>query len=90
MIDRNLAISLLPIPAGTFAGMTEKLDYLSSLGVNAVELQPIHEFNELEYYAVREPSSHFRNSAASSMVGVDQQIHVAWHLCFDMFAVASY
>lgn len=37
---------------GTYAGMIEKLDYLQRLGVNAVELMPVHEFNELEYYQV--------------------------------------
>ena len=37
---------------GTFSGILEKLDYLSTLGINALELQPIHEFNELEYYGV--------------------------------------
>lgn len=35
---------------GTYAGMIEKLDYLKSLGVTAVELMPVFEFNELEYY----------------------------------------
>ena len=39
--------------AGTFAGILEKLDYLSTLGINALELQPVQEFNELEYYGVR-------------------------------------
>lgn len=38
---------------GTYAGVVEKLDYLKRLGVNAIELLPVHEFNELEYYAVR-------------------------------------
>ncbi len=38
--------------AGTYAGIVEKLDYLRRLGVNAIELLPVHEFNELEYYAV--------------------------------------
>lgn len=38
--------------AGTFAGILEKLDYLTTVGVNALELQPVHEFNELEYYGV--------------------------------------
>jgi isoamylase len=33
---------------GTFAAVIEKIPYLQSLGVNAVELMPIHEFNELE------------------------------------------
>lgn len=36
---------------GTYAGMIERLDYLANLGVNAVELLPVQEFNELEYYA---------------------------------------
>lgn len=35
---------------GTYAGVVEKLDYLRSLGVNAIELLPLQEFNELEYY----------------------------------------
>jgi pullulanase/glycogen debranching enzyme len=35
---------------GTYAGMTERLDYLQELGVTAIELLPIFEFNELEYY----------------------------------------
>ncbi len=34
-------------------GIVEKLPYLKRLGVNAIELLPVHEFNELEYYAVR-------------------------------------
>lgn len=34
--------------AGTFLGMIEKIPYLKELGVNAVELMPIHEFNERE------------------------------------------
>lgn len=36
---------------GTYAGVTENLEYLKSLGINAIELLPVHEFNELEYYA---------------------------------------
>ena len=38
--------------AGTYAGLVEKLGYLKRLGVNAIELLPVQEFNELEYYAV--------------------------------------
>ena len=37
---------------GTYAGMMEKLDYLMYLGINAIELLPVYEFNELEYYEV--------------------------------------
>lgn len=33
---------------GTFLGMIEKIPYLKELGVNAVELLPIHEFDENE------------------------------------------
>lgn len=35
---------------GTFAGLTEKLPYLLELGVNAVELMPIFEFDEMLDY----------------------------------------
>lgn len=34
---------------GTFLGLIEKIPHLVELGVNAVELLPIHEFDELEY-----------------------------------------
>ncbi|MDQ4100430.1 MAG: glycogen debranching protein GlgX, partial [Chloroflexota bacterium] len=33
---------------GTFAGIREKIAYLKALGVNCVELLPIHEFDEFE------------------------------------------
>ena len=33
---------------GTFLGIIEKIPYLKSLGVNVIELMPIHEFNEME------------------------------------------
>ena len=33
---------------GTFAGIMEKLDYLGRLGVNAIELMPIFEFDETQ------------------------------------------
>lgn len=31
---------------GTFDGLRQKIPYLKALGINCVELQPIHEFNE--------------------------------------------
>lgn len=34
---------------GTFLGVIEKIPYLKELGINAVELMPIQEFNECEY-----------------------------------------
>jgi glycogen operon protein len=33
---------------GTFAGILEKIPYLKKLGINCVELMPIHEFDEFE------------------------------------------
>lgn len=34
--------------SGTFAGIREKIPYLKELGVNCIELMPIHEFDEFE------------------------------------------
>lgn len=34
---------------GTFLGIIEKIPHLAELGVNAIELMPMQEFNELEY-----------------------------------------
>lgn len=34
---------------GTYLGVIEKIPHLVELGINAVELMPIHEFNECEY-----------------------------------------
>ena len=33
---------------GTFEGLREKIPYLKELGVNAVELMPVFEFDEME------------------------------------------
>ncbi|NGX34588.1 MAG: hypothetical protein K1060chlam1_00941 [Candidatus Anoxychlamydiales bacterium] len=37
---------------GTFLGIIEKIDYLKELGVNAIELMPIYEFDETSYNRV--------------------------------------
>jgi isoamylase len=37
---------------GTYLGLIDKLDYLSDLGVTAIELLPIHEFDPREYHRV--------------------------------------
>lgn len=37
---------------GTFAGVMEKIPYLKALGINAVELMPIFEFDEMRDYRV--------------------------------------
>lgn len=44
---------------GTFLGVVEKIPYLQSLGVNAVELLPIFEFNECEH-SMKNPKTHAR------------------------------
>jgi isoamylase/glycogen operon protein len=38
---------------GTFSGITEKIPYLKSLGVNALEILPLFEFNECENLIVQ-------------------------------------
>lgn len=48
----NSRIEFAYCDAGTYAGITENLGYLKSLGINAIELLPVHEFNEMEYYRV--------------------------------------
>jgi isoamylase len=42
---------------GTYLGLIEKIPFLKELGVNAVELMPIHEFNEEETLQTN-PKSH--------------------------------
>lgn len=42
---------------GTFAGVLEKLDYIKSLGVNAIELMPVHEFEEVQKWSVNDKNS---------------------------------
>jgi glycogen operon protein len=37
---------------GTFSALREKIPYLKELGINCVELMPIHEFDEFENYRV--------------------------------------
>ncbi|MCB9497585.1 MAG: glycogen debranching protein GlgX [Fibrobacteria bacterium] len=39
---------------GTFAGMREKIPHLKELGVNCVELMPIHEYDEFENSRISE------------------------------------
>lgn len=42
---------------GTFLGLIEKIPYLKDLGINAVELLPIHEFDETDYH-LQNPKTH--------------------------------
>lgn len=40
---------------GTYAGLMEKIPHLKRMGFNAIELLPINEFNECEYYGPMNP-----------------------------------
>jgi len=46
---------------GTYRGLKEKIPYLQRLGVTAVELLPIQEFNEMEYIHEHSPRRELRN-----------------------------
>lgn len=54
--------SAYQMPAGTYLGLVEKLDYLQALGINAIELLPVQEFNELEYYQVQPLATNISHS----------------------------
>jgi glycogen operon protein len=54
---------------GTFAGVREKIPYLKELGVNCVELMPIHEFDEFENYRVTPDGRKLMNYWGYSNVG---------------------
>jgi isoamylase len=45
---RHPSSGVAPEKRGTFAGVIEKIPYLKSLGITAVELLPIHEFDEYD------------------------------------------
>lgn len=47
--------------AGTYRGLIESIPHLQDLGINAIELLPIHEFNEMEYYHQNDPRKKLRN-----------------------------
>ncbi len=46
---------------GTYKGFIEKIPYLKSLGVTSIELLPVYEFDEMEYYHQNDPRSQLRN-----------------------------
>ena len=74
---------------GTFAGLVEKIPYLQSLGVTAVELMPIYEFEECgnvlkdpttgaqlyDYWGYNPISFFVPNAAYSSAPGVSGPVH---------------
>lgn len=52
----------LPTPLrGTYLGVVDKIPHLLQLGINAVELLPVFEFDELEFQRIQSPRSHMVN-----------------------------
>jgi len=60
---------------GTYRGQREKIPYLNELGVTAVELIPVHEFNEGQFYLGLIPACTTRNSEFSAMDGLSDTAH---------------
>lgn len=50
-----------PSLRGTFAGLAARAQYLASLGVTAVELLPVFEYDELEFQRFPNPRDHMVN-----------------------------
>lgn len=46
---------------GTYAAFAERIPYLRSLGITAVELMPLHEFDEMELWLENGSRRHLRN-----------------------------
>eukprot|EP00899_Mesostigma_viride_P015107 jgi/Mesvir1/23598/Mv18284-RA.1 len=53
---------------GSYLGVVEKVDHLKELGVNAVELLPVYEFDELEFQRRENPRKHMVNTWGYSTV----------------------
>lgn len=45
---KDASSGVTPGAEGTYEGLRQKIPYLKDLGVNAVELMPIFEFDEME------------------------------------------
>ncbi len=54
---------------GTYAGLLEKIPYLRELGVNAIELMPVFEFDEFENHRINEDGEPLYNYWGYSTVG---------------------
>ena len=54
---------------GTYKGMIEKIPYLKSLGVTSIELLPVFEFDEMEYFHQNDSRSNLRNYWGYSTAG---------------------
>ncbi|GAB4816893.1 hypothetical protein N2152v2_003939 [Parachlorella kessleri] len=59
--DGDSSSGLAPGRRGTFLGLADKIPHLLELGVNAVELLPVFEYDELEFQRVPNPREHMVN-----------------------------
>ncbi len=62
---------------GTYAGLCEKIDYLKSLGVTAVELMPAYEMNVLDQSFERGKSGNMPEGSMSSMDNKDKKVFIS-------------
>ncbi len=54
---------------GTYAGFIEKIPHLKALGITSVELLPVFEFDEMEYFHTNDRRSELRNYWGYSTLG---------------------
>lgn len=72
---------LPPERRGSFLGVADKVDHLKSLGINAVELLPVFEYDELEFQRRQNPRDH--------MVNVWGYSHMSFFAPMSRFAAAG-
>lgn len=64
---------------GTYAGLAAKADHLVNMGINAVELLPVFEYDELEFQRSPNPRDH--------MVNIWGYSHISFMAPMSRFAV---
>ncbi|KAG4922044.1 hypothetical protein JHK84_050889 [Glycine max] len=60
---------------GSYLGMIEKIPHLLELGINAVELLPVFEFDELEFQRRPNPRDHMVHKAVDACKNVLRGLH---------------
>lgn len=58
-----------PLLRGSYLGLIERIPHLKELGINAVELLPIYEYDELEFARLPNPRQHLVRGAGGSREG---------------------
>mmetsp|Transcript_49734 Transcript_49734/g.92667 ORF Transcript_49734/g.92667 Transcript_49734/m.92667 type:complete len:676 (+) Transcript_49734:119-2146(+) len=54
--------------SGSYLGLASKIEHLKELGVNAVELLPVHEFDEMEFQRSKNARDHMVNTWGYSTI----------------------